>query len=160
MMGVEDWDFKYPVELQDVPWDCAAASLTWCLNAAGWNMTEAEVVASLGPTRISPALGLLDASGAGIVDWLSTIGIAAVNNPSCTWLDITGAAGNQPMLMGGRAWCHWTGVRMSTLTAGVPDWDVVALANPAPGWCGVGQTFDAYQFQDLGSFSAVWFTRW
>jgi hypothetical protein len=157
-MAIEDWDWRWPVEIQDVPWDCAAASLTWCLNAAGHAWTEADVVKGLGPTRISPAYGLLDASGAGIVDWLATIGIAAYNNPAATWFDITSAAGHQPMLMGGRSWCHWTGVRISGATFGVPDLDVVALANPAPGWMGVGQTLDAFQFGELGTFSAVWLT--
>jgi hypothetical protein len=157
-MALTDWDYRWPVELQDVPWDCAAASLTWCLNAAGHSWTEAEVVTGLGPTRISPALGLLDASGAGIVDWLGTIGITAENNPACTWADILGGAGHQPMLMGGRDWCHWTGVRLSSWTVGLQPAETVILANPAPGWMGVDQWMDAYQFEDLGTFSAVWFT--
>lgn len=159
-MGVEDWDWRWPVELQDVPWDCAAASLTWCLNAAGHAWTEDEVVKALGPTRISPTYGLLDASGAGIVDWLATIGIAAYNNPSATFGDVAAAAGHQPMLIGGRNWCHWTGVRMSTLTYGITTIEALALANPAPGWMGVGQVLDPYMFNELGAFSAVWLTAW
>jgi hypothetical protein len=158
-MAVEDWNWRYPVELQDVPWDCSAASLCWALNAYGFGITEAEVVEGLGPSRISPALGLLDASGSGLVAYLGELGIPAMNDPSCSWAEILGAAGFQPMVMGGRAWCHWTGVRIGDKAwaghevKGSP----VLLANPAPGYLGVFQAMTQAQFDSLGPFSAVWF---
>jgi hypothetical protein len=159
-MALEDWDWRYPVEYQDVPWDCAAASLCWALNAAGVTISESEVVSGLGPGRISPEYGLLDASGAGIVDWLATIGIGALNNPSASWDEVYGSAGYQPMIIGGRAWYHWSGLRVSAAILGRPDVAALLLANPAPGWEGVGTTLDPGQFYDLGPFSAVWFTDW
>lgn len=156
-MAPHDWDWRYPVEIQDYPWDCAAASLAWALNAYGLALSEQAVVAGLGPSRISPTHGLLDASGAGIVEYLGELGIPAANNPHASWHDITGAAGHQPMIMGGRAWCHWTGVRMSTLTADYHSIDIVALANPSPGYMGVEQVINSVDFDELGDFSAVWF---
>jgi hypothetical protein len=159
-VGLNDWNWRYPVELQAVPWDCAAASLTWALNAAGHHTTEAEVVAGLGPARISPAYGLLDASGAGLVEYLAEIGIAAEANPSATWDNIVAAAGYQPMLMGGRSWYHWTGVRIWSGLITTEIRSVVALANPAPGWMGVNQALAQEDFEQLGPFSAVWFTFW
>ena len=159
-MATSDWNWRLPPELQDVPWDCAAASLTWCLNTIGFVISESEVVEGLGPSRISPTYGLLDASGAGLVSYLGELGISAANNPSASWLDVWGAAGFQPMLIGGRAWYHWTGVRMSSAAApGAPD-DVLALANPAPGWMGVSQALWSSHFARLGIFSAVWFVSW
>lgn len=159
-MGLTDWNWTLAPELQDVPWDCAAASLTWCLNTIGRDYSEADVVKGLGPTRISPALGLLDASGAGIVDWLATIGIGAENNPQATWEDILAAAGYQPMLMGGRAWCHWTGVRISSVIFDADRMLEIALANPAPGYMGIQQHMYEEDFWSLGPFSAVWLTSW
>lgn len=156
-MGVNDWNWRYPVELQDVPWDCAAASLTWALNAYGHPISEAEVVAGLGPGRISPAYGLLDASGAGLVSYLAELGIPAANNPSCSWADIEGAAGFQPMVMGGREWCHWTGVRMGGTAFKGEDLGQVVLANPAPGYEYIHQVLTESDFNGLGPFSAVWF---
>jgi hypothetical protein len=159
-MGLEDWNWRLPVELQDVPWDCAAASLTWCLNTVGRNVSEESVVAGLGPARISPALGLLDASGAGLVEYLGELGIGAENNPSASFDDVLAAAGYQPMLMGGREWCHWVGVRIgSPYFASIND-RMLALANPAPGWMGIDQVLNWYDFDQLGAFSAVWFTAW
>lgn len=159
-MSTSDWNWRHPVELQDVPWDCAAASLTWCLNAAGLPYTEAQVVAGLGPTRISPAYGLLDASGAGIVDWLATIGVTAENDADASWEEVIAAAGEQPMLMGGRAWYHWTGVRIWAGDVSTDLYDLVALANPAPGWMAIEQVLPSSDFARLGPFSAVWFTSW
>lgn len=159
-MGLADWNWRLPVELQDVPWDCAAASLTWCLNTIGRPETEADVVAGLGPARISPSYGLLDASGGGLVEYLSELGIGAANNPSASFDDVLAAAGYQPMLMGGRGWCHWTGVRIGKVFEPSYANSKLALANPAPGWDGIQQIMDPYDFSRLGAFSAVWFTSW
>jgi hypothetical protein len=156
-MAASDWNWRYPVELQDVPWDCAAASLTWALNAFGFPISEAEVVAGLGPTRISPTFGLLDASGAGLVEYLAELGIPAQNNPDASWQEVETAAGFQPMVVGGREWCHWSAVRMgSSCFYGTPR-NALLLANPAPGWCGVQQALFRVDFDQLGPFSAVWF---
>jgi hypothetical protein len=156
-VGVADWDWRRPVELQDVPWDCAAASLTWALNAYGFSITEAEVVEGLGPARITPAYGLMDASGAGLVSYLAELGIPALNDASVSWDELWSAAGYQPMVAGGRAWCHWTGVRMASPAFGAGPDDVVLLANPAPGYMGIDQLLTLADFSDLGPFSAVWF---
>lgn len=155
-MGVSDWNWRLPIDRQDTPWDCSATSLSWCLRAMGLEWSESEVVAGLGPSRISPTWGLLDASGAGIVDWLSTIGVAASNTASASWRDTMAAAGEQPMLIGGRQWCHWVAVRMGTRAAGIVQLDALALMNPAPGYMGIDQVLEETDYQLLGPFSAVW----
>jgi hypothetical protein len=103
---------------------------------------------------------LLDASGAGLVSYLAEQGISAENNPDASWDEVIAAAGFQPMVIGGRAWCHWVGVRMGTLAIQRPDLDAIALMNSAPGWCGVDQVLQVRAFYTLGPFSAVWFTSW
>jgi hypothetical protein len=156
-VSLSDWNWRYPVELQDVPWDCSAASLSWCLRAFGRSETEADVVAGLGPARISPALGLLDASGAGLVSYLGELGISAANNPDASFEEVTAAAGFQPMLIGGRVWGHWVGVRISDNPWATDLALFLALANPAPGYMGVAQVLSMADFDRLGAFSAVWF---
>lgn len=159
-MGVQDWNWRLATDLQDYPWDCSAASLAWAMRTIGLPHTEADVIAGLGPTRISPTLGLLDASGAGLVSYLGEVGIAAENNPTAGWADVVGAAGYQPMVIGGRAWNHWVAVRMGSDAASlVGDWPLV-LMNPSPGWMGVNQSLEQIDFDLLGAFSAVWFTSW
>jgi hypothetical protein len=159
-MAVTDWDWRYPVELQDVPWDCAAASCSWAMRACGHNWSESDVVRGLGPERISPTYGLLDASGAGLVSFLAEVGIGAMNDADASWEEVVAAAGHQPMLIGGRKWNHWSGVRLGGGVLELPNFPFIALANPSPGWGEVEQVMSQGMFGFLGTFSAVWFTSW
>ena len=159
-MAVTDWNWRLATDLQDYAWDCAACSLAWCLRTIGRTETEDDVIAGLGPTRISPTYGLLDASGAGLVSYLAELGIGADNNANASWQDVADAAGYQPMVMGGRQWCHWVAVRMGGPCVGRPDIGKLVLMNPAPGYMSVGQYMDQLDFESLGAFSAVWFTSW
>jgi hypothetical protein len=159
-VGVEDWNWQLAADPQDYPWDCAACSLAWCLRSVGFTYTEQDVIAGLGPSRISPTHGLLDASGAGLVEYLAEIGVQSDNNPAANWTECAAAAGYQPMLIGGRRWCHWTGVRMGPFAAERPDLEIMLLMNPADGYMNVSQSLVPGQFDQLGPFSAVWFTSW
>ena len=159
-MGVADWNWLLAADPQDYPWDCAACSTAWAMRTIGFEVSEEDVIAGLGPARISPTYGLLDASGAGLVSFLEEQGIHAANNPSASFADVAGAAGYQPMVIGGRAWNHWVGARMSGLTAGRPDVPALALMNSSNGWMGIDQVLYEADFDRLGPFSAVWFTSW
>lgn len=149
------WDPMWPAELQDASWTCSAASLAWAMSAGGFETTELSVVVGLGPARISPALGLLDASGAGLVDYCRELGIGAENNGNASWSDVVAAAGSQPLLIGGRGWNHWTGVRLG-FTYPATGETYLVLANPAPGWMAVFNILSEADFLRLGAFSAVW----
>src|SRR5204862_334354 len=87
-------------------------STAWAMRTIGYAVSEDDVIAGLGPERISPSLGLLDASGAGLVSYLGEQGISAANNPSASFSDCLVAAGDQPMVIGGRAWNHCCELRV------------------------------------------------
>lgn len=159
-MSASDWNWLLARDNQDYAWDCAACSTAWAMRTIGFAVSEQDVIAGLGPARISPTYGLLDASGAGLVSFLEENGIHAANNASATWDDLVAAAGYQPMVIGGRAWCHWVGVRMGSVCAGLDGTRPLMLMNPAPGYMGVDQVLSVSQFDALGPFSAVWFTSW
>ena len=159
-MAIDEWNWRLEADRQDYPWDCSATSLAWCLRTVGYMLSEQDVIAGLGPSRISPSLGLLDASGAGLVEYCAEIGVTAENDAQSNWDEVMAAAGYQPMLIGGRAWCHWVAVRMGSDAAGRQDLDALALMNPAPGYMDVGDVLYPEQFLNLGPFSAVWFTHW
>lgn len=159
-MAVNDWNWLLPRDNQDYPWDCAACSTAWAMRTIGFEVTEQDVISGLGPSRISATYGLLDASGAGLVSYLEEQGVQAENNPDASFSDVLAAAGYQPMVMGGRTWNHWVGVRMGSTAAGTTGFWRLALMNPAPGYMGVEQLLDEDDFQRLGPFSAVWFTSW
>lgn len=159
-MAATDWNWLLPRDNQDYPWDCAACSTAWAMRTIGFAVSEQDVIAGLGPTRISPTYGLLDASGAGLVSFLEENGIAAANNPGASYADVVAAAGYQPMVIGGRSWNHWVAVRMGSLCAGIDRDPGLILMNPSPGWMGVDQLLTASAFAQLGPFSAVWFVSW
>jgi hypothetical protein len=159
-MGTSDWNWRLPVDPQDYPFDCAATSTAWCLRSIGRTETEQDVIAGLGASRITAEYGLMDASGAGLVEYLGELGITAANNSSASWFDVTSAAGFQPMVIGGRVWCHWVAVRMGTEAASRMIPDVLALMNSADDWMGVHQVLEQKDFVQLGEFSAVWFVSW
>jgi len=159
-MTLTNWNWLLPADKQDYPWDCSAASTAWALRTIGRDYSEQDVIAGLGPSRITPAYGLMDASGAGLVEWLAEIGINADNNPDASWQELIDAAGFQPMVIGGRAWCHWVAVRMGPAPAPDRIPDMLALMNPAPGYQDVYQVLDPDDFDVLGPFSAVWFNNW
>jgi hypothetical protein len=130
------------------------------MRTVGFEVTEQDVIAGLGPSRISPTYGLLDASGAGLVSYLNEMGIGAENNPRASWQEVMDAAGYQPMVIGGRRWYHWVAVRMGSVAAESTAEEVLALMNPSPGYMGVEHWLYPRKFDDLGPFSAVWFTSW
>ena len=159
-----EWNWKLPTDLQDYSWDCAACSLAWSLRTIGFTHTEQDVIDGLGPSRISSQYGLLDASGAGLVSYLAEIGVGAENNGNASWDEVMAASGSQPMVIGGRNWCHWVAVRVGSLqvsqATNYPDTGRILLMNPAPGYMGIYQILTQDYFDMLGTFSAVWFTSW
>lgn len=159
-MAIEDWNWRLPTDLQDYAWDCAACSTAWSMRTVGYPHSEQDVIMGLGPSRISPSWGLLDASGQGLVDYLAEQGITAESNPAASWQEVKDAAGYQPMVIGGRAWCHWVAVRMGPYAADHPDQNIILMMNPSPGYMGVNHWLDEEGFAALGPFSAVWFTSW
>lgn len=134
--------------VQSKTWDCSAASLAWLLNSIGRQTSEDDAIGLLGPSRVNAASGLLDATGGGVTAALAQIGLSAQNGP----LDFgtaCGLAGSVPLMVGGVGWDHWTGVRGC-------DGSSLQLANPSPGWMGVGDQLGRDRYAALGPFYGVW----
>jgi hypothetical protein len=135
--------------IQTGNWQCSAASAAWVLRSVGIGWGQDDVVRWLGG-HISPALGLHDSSGRMLAELFKAQGLDATYGP-LTWEHARALAGRQPFCMGGGSWYHWSGVRG---TGG----DGLHLANPAPGWRGVGQYLDSNAWARLGPWNAVWVT--
>ena len=146
-----------PARPQEEDFDCSQESLEWALHAVGREQLDDE--GWLEPTMIaegvmSRARGLLDASGAGLAAFVrrhyAEHGYDANHEPLVTFQALAEEIGPYPMLIGGRGWNHWSGLRGYDR-----DRDLLLLANPANGHKGVGQTMSRAQFAALGPFSAV-----
>jgi hypothetical protein len=81
-------------------------------------------------------------------------GYLAFNVEPVSFDELAAACGVYPMMLGGRRWNHWSGLRAYDLQR-----DVLLIANPSAGWRGVGQEMTRTQFADLGSFSCVHLTH-
>src|SRR5688572_18616309 len=128
---------------QTKDWTAAAAATAWMLGSIGRPATEDEVATLLGPERISPELGLLDGSLAGIAAMLEEQGLRA-GNAHVSFDEVSERAGRQPITLLGRAWNHLTGVRGR-------DEGALLLANPSSsGWMGVGERMTRADFERLG----------
>jgi hypothetical protein len=155
-----------PAIAQDDDWSCAPTSLRWALTALGRNPGPLYIEnLMVRDGVVSKEAGLLDASGSGLAAWIGKSGEAYYgsdgfygNNEdpiSWEWAVHEGGAANgsahaYPLLIGGRRWNHWSGLRDYD-----PSRGLLLLANPANGWQGVGQTMTRQQFDALGPFSAV-----
>jgi hypothetical protein len=148
-----------PAHIQEHDYDCSQDAGEWMLWSVGRRPTENWMHDTMIAEGVmSPALGLLDASGAGMADFLrrhySEFGYGSTNEPLVTFNALASEAGRYPIMFGGRAWGHWSGLKQYDSAR-----DLLILANPSPGWKGVQQTMDRAQFDALGSFSLVRLTH-
>lgn len=149
------YDPTAPIVPQNHPWDCAEQSTLWGMTAYGRHPADTWMEGRmLADGIVSVEQGLLDASGAGLAAWITDqygeFGYSGHNNSRVSFDDVARLVGKEPVLIGGRAWNHWSGVRRYDAAN---DW--LELANPADGWMGVRQTMNRQQFDALGPFSCV-----
>jgi uncharacterized protein YraI len=144
------FDASTPTELQVQDWTCSIRSTMWLLKSIGVAVTPAEAQDAMSPRYVSSEVGLLDATGAGIVEVLrDRWGIEAFNRAPVSFEEVAGWAGTRPVAIGGRNWGHWTAVRGF-------DGERLVLANPGGTGPRFGQqTLSREQFADLGWFSVV-----
>ncbi len=150
------FDPATPTELQRQLWTCSIRSTMWLLKSIGIGVTAAEAQDAMSPRYCNSDLGLLDATGAGIVEVLrDTWGVTALNRGRVTFDEVAGWAGRCPVAIGGRNWGgpglgHWSAVR------GVNDAGDLVLANPGGTGRRFGQqTLNRDDWERMGSFSAV-----
>lgn len=158
---IPEYNPATPHQNQDWDWDCSQESAEFCLRSWGRTPSDDWMEQSLQEQGVvTPQYGLMDASGAGMADWFNReygeFGYRASNEPSVTFDDVAAEAAEMahPLMIGGRAWCHWVGCR-----GYAPDDDLLLLANSADGYMGVGQTLNRAQFASLGAFSMVRLTH-
>ena len=169
---VDEWDYRKvapkpltvaynpdaTVDAQPDDFSCSLQSAQWVLRSIGRNPARGWLEQQLvGPLSAAPIIsreyGLMDATGRTIAAWLQRgsgdeMGVTFAARPVNTWEDLVALAGKGPMMLGGRTYGHWVGVRS------YQD-GKVQLANPSGSWKGVGQEMDRDEFDALGSWSAI-----
>jgi hypothetical protein len=148
------YDPDAPITPQPDDWSCAVRSAQWLLRAIGRRPGDDWIVQQLlGDGLVTREHGLMDASGRALAAWLQReygdeMSLRFEAASPVTWERVVALAGRQPVLIGGRAWNHWAGVRR--LVDGALE-----LANPDPGWQGTGTVLDRSEWDRLGPWSLV-----
>lgn len=155
------YDPNEPYHPQENDWDCSVESTEWALYSWGRSPADDWIEQSMIDAGVvDPAVGLCDASGAGLAAWVNQeygeYGHVASNQNPVSFDDLAAEAAtlSHPIMAGGRSWYHWTGVRGYDARRGV-----LLLANPAPGWMGIYQELSRADFERLGSWSMVRLTH-
>lgn len=149
------FDPTFPTQLQVQDFTCSVRTVMMMLNSIGIETTPAEAQDAMVPEYVTPALGLLDARGVGIVEVLRNYwGVQATNASPATFNSVAACAGHMPVGIGLRNWAgpglgHWAAVRGF-------DGTRLVLANPA----GTGplfgqQTLTREEFDARGPASMV-----
>lgn len=151
------FDPNTPTELQRQDWTCSIRSVMWMLKSMGIDVTAEEAQDAMSPQYVRSDVGLLDASGAGIVSVLrDRWGVGSVNDASATFDEVAALAGRQPVALGLRNWGgpgygHWSAVRRYD-----PISELLILANPGGTGPKFGhQTLNREQFDARGPASMV-----
>jgi hypothetical protein len=139
-----------PVRQSD-DWSCSVASAAWMLHSLGiaeaYPALEAAMVQA---GLVSPQHGLEVGSGGPLADWLGAT--FHLNTEHCfpvTWAWLLGVAGRCPIMIGSGALYHWVAVTDT-------DGTTLTLANPAPGYRGLGDTMTETQFNYWAPWACVW----
>jgi hypothetical protein len=141
----------FPLRLQVQDFACSIRTTQMLLESVGLiGVDIGTLQGQMVPRYVTPELGLLDGSGAGIVAVLrECYGVQAHVISPVTFAQVTQLAGVYAIGLGGHGWNHWAAVRRF-------DGERLILANPAGTGPRYGQqTIDRQQFTDLGPFSAV-----
>jgi hypothetical protein len=151
------YDPEYPTIAQEESFDCSETSALWSLRAWGRETSDDWLENQMIAEGVMTAeYGLMDSTGGGLADFLNRhyaeLGYLSSHDGSVSFDDIALEAVDQlyPLMIGGRAWGHWSGCRGYTAAT-----DQLELANPANGYKGVYQTMSRSQFNALGAFSMV-----
>jgi hypothetical protein len=144
------YDPETPPERQVQGWACSIRTATWMLKSLGGTLDAGAVQDLMVPQYVSPALGLLDGSGAGLADFLGLQTGCTVGHQWVDWAWLQAHAGTMPIGIGSPSMYHWLAVR------GVNADGTLALANPAPGYDGVYDTMTEAQFNAWAPWAGVW----
>lgn len=149
------YDLSTPAVLQTDPWSCSVASTAWALHSIGRPVDYRDLEDTfIARGLANPAYGLLVGSGAYLQAFLENeYGLfveRASDGSAMLWGWLQQRAGRGPILLGGHAWNHWSGVRDGDGTT------TLRLANPAPGWEGVGEVMDYGEYQRWGPWAALY----
>lgn len=144
------YDPTIPAERQVQSWSCSVRTATFMLRSLGIDMDASRLEDVLVPDYVTPELGLLQGDGAGLAAVLADQSGCPTGHRWVDWAWLQAHAGTEPVGIGSGTLYHWTAVR------GLNDDGTIALANPAPGYGGLGDVMTEAQFNHWAPWAGVW----
>jgi hypothetical protein len=168
--NAEVWDFEQPIagaliynpaqppERQVQDWTCSIRATAWVLKSLGLPVDIGALQDEMSPRYVTPAVGLLDGTGAGIAevlrahlpaDWAPRVHVFE----RISWPELWSLAGTGPIALGLHGAYHWLDVAQQRA-----DGDLDA-PNPAPKYPAagpIGDVLSAAEVTAWGPASAVW----
>jgi hypothetical protein len=156
-MNAPIYDPNFPSHPSRSSWRCAPAALWWAFGSYGFLVSNGWLErALLDADLMVPKLGMTDKSGRSIADWVNRhvggLGFVADSKEWVEFPDVAERAGSCALLLYGKAWGHWVGVRSA-------ERDLLRLANPNPGFVSVYDALPAAAYELLGPFNLVTIER-
>lgn len=140
-----------PSVIQKFSWDDSAAATAWPLQSLGVDASQDDVINWLGPSKLNSSFGLMNGSGADVAALLTDLTGKKTDAAFIkTFDEVVALAMKGPVLLGAHGMYHWMGVRGAS-----DDGTKLLLANPSPGYNGVGEEFSSDLFQRFGPYSVV-----
>jgi hypothetical protein len=168
--NAEVWDFERPVagaliynpsqppERQIADWVCSIRATAWMLKSLGLPVDIGALQDEMSPTYVTPEVGLLDGTGAGIAEVLKAhlpaewAGRVTVFE-RISWPELWSLAGTGPVALGLHGAYHWINVAQQRA-----DGDLDS-PNPAPKYpaaAPIGDILSSSEVTAWGPASAVW----
>jgi hypothetical protein len=168
--NAEVWDFERPIqgaliynpsqppERQVQDWTCSIRATAWVLKSLGLPVDIGALQDEMSPKYVTPEVGLLDGTGAGIAevlrahlpaDWAPRVHVFE----RISWPELWSLAGQGPIALGLHGAYHWLDVAQQRA-----DGDLDA-PNPAPKYpaaAPIGDVLSAAEMTAWGPASAVW----
>lgn len=152
------YDASTPPERQIADWTCSIRSTSWCLLSLGVPVDIGALQDFMTPRYVTPQLGLLDGTGAGLAEtlrhylpssWAERVHVYE----RIDWTTLWAKAGTGPIALGLHGAYHWINVA-------APQSDGhLSSPNPAPKYpqaAPIGDVLTADEFGLYGPASAVW----
>ena len=144
------YDPDVPAERQVSSWACSIRTTAFLLHSIGDWISAEDLQDVMVPGLVTPALGLLQGDGSGLAAFLAAQTGLPTGHAWIDWDWLQAHAGTMPIGIGSPTLYHWVAVRT------VLDADTLALANPAPGYQGLGDTMSRAQFEQWQPWACVY----
>jgi|SRR5215471_13502149 len=139
------------MEQQLYNWTCSICSFTWVCNAIGIPMDRIQAGSIIGyPSCVNETYGLMSADC--LINAFASVNLKAIQG-WYTFQEAYSICRDHTGVINPLGMYHFMGVR------GVSP-STIWVANSAPGYCGITDDLNKYNYDSLGPTQLIWIKEW